>query len=96
MTAQEFLVTITITLPADMPEQQRKRLLTAEHHRGKELRSQDAIRRIWRLPGKPANIGVWAAESPTELHHMITSLPLYPWMTVEIVALAQHPLETDP
>jgi muconolactone D-isomerase len=92
----EFLVDIRIALPPDMPEENRAAIITAELARGRELRAAGHIARIWRRPGQTANVGVWVAESPTELHALISSLPMFPWMTVQVSPLARHPVEEDP
>jgi muconolactone D-isomerase len=93
VSVQEYLVRIQVALPADMPAGRSAELAAAERERGVQLRSQGAIQRIWRLPGQTANVGVWAAGSASELHELIGSLPLHPWMSVEVTALAVHPLE---
>jgi muconolactone D-isomerase len=93
MGQQEYLVAIAISLPPEMSRDLRKEATDAELARGRELLERGAIRRIWRIPGRTANVGIWAAESATELHELLTSLPLSPWMTVEVTALATHPLE---
>lgn len=92
---QEYLVQIRVALPPEMSSERRDGLAAAERERGLALLSQGAIRRIWRLPGRTANIGIWAARSATELHQLISSLPLHPWMRVDVTALAAHPLEAE-
>ena len=92
---QEYLVRIAVSLPAEMSEDERDKWKQAELVRGRELQRQDVIRHIWRLPGRTANVGIWATESATDLDDAIASLPLYRWMTVEVTALAAHPLELD-
>jgi muconolactone D-isomerase len=89
----EFLVRIEVSLPPDMPDERRADLAAAELARGRELQGRGAIQRIWRLPGGLRNVGVWEAHDATELHELITSLPLYPWIRSEVTALAVHPLE---
>jgi muconolactone D-isomerase len=89
----EFLVEIETRLPPDMPERERLSLLERERQRGDDLRRDGTIFRIWRLPGRMANVGVWRAADATELHAAIVSLPLHPWQEVSVRALAQHPLE---
>lgn len=89
----EFLVRIEVALPADMPAATRAELTAAEFEYGQELRRRGTITRIWRLPGGLRNVGVWAARDATELHNAIAGLPFYPWTTVEVTALAVHPLE---
>ena len=90
----EFLVHIDITLPDGLPEDRRRELLAAEHRRGRELIEQGLLVRIWRLPGRFANISLYRAAGATELHAAVTSLPLWPYMDVRVEALAVHPLES--
>ena len=89
----EFLVRMTIRLPPDTPDQRRAELIAREAVRGCELIEQGALIRIWRLPGRWANISLYQAANATELHQLISSLPMWPWMDVSVEALATHPLE---
>jgi muconolactone D-isomerase len=86
----EFLVEIEIgPIPADV----RDEVLVAERERGAELVAAGTIERIWRIPGRHANVGIWVAEDASALHRAICSLPAHPWMDVAVSALAVHPLE---
>jgi muconolactone D-isomerase len=89
----EFLVHMTINLPPDLPEPRRSELLAAERVRGLELIEQGLLVRIWRLPGRFANVSLYRVGDATELHAAIASLPLWPWMDVHVEALAVHPHE---
>jgi len=89
----EFLVSIKITPPADN-EALNARLYAAEAVRAKELAGQGIIKRLWRVPGQKANWGLWETEDATTLHQAISSLPLFPYMEVNVHPLAQHP--SDP
>jgi muconolactone D-isomerase len=89
----EFLVRIDVDLPPDLSEPRRRELLEAEAERGHELLASGALRRIWRVPGRRANVSLYEAPDATELHALLTSLPLWPWMDVHVQALATHPLE---
>jgi muconolactone D-isomerase len=89
----EFLVRIDIDLPADVAESRRRELLEAEAVRGRELLASGSLRRIWRVPGRWANVSLYDASDATELHVLLTSLPLWPWMDVRVEPLATHPLE---
>ena len=84
---------IDVDLSADMTEARRRELLDAEAERGRELLASGALRRIWRVPGRSSNVSLYAAADATELHALLTSLPLWPWMDVHVEALATHPLE---
>jgi muconolactone D-isomerase len=92
----EFLVRIDIDLPATTPAPERERLLEAEAARGRELLTSGHLAGIWRVPGRFANISLYRAGDATELHHLLTSLPLFPWMSIGIEPLADHPLTVQP
>lgn len=92
----EFLVHITVNLPPDLPEPRRSELLEGERARGLELIAEGKLVRIWRVPGRLANVSLYRVADATELHAAVTSLPLWPWMDVHVEALAVHPLESAP
>lgn len=91
----EFLVRIEVRLPPELEGGTRRELTEREFARGKALQDAGSIARIWRIPGRFANVAVWRAADATELHDLLTSLPLFPWMDVEVEALALHPLEVS-
>lgn len=91
----EFLVDVRVALPAEMEAQQRTALLAAELQRGRELVAAGHIRSIWRIPGALRNVGIWQARDATQLHELIASLPLFPWIAADVTALATHPLNRD-
>jgi muconolactone D-isomerase len=90
----EFLVNIEVGWPADGDPDELARLTAAERIRGHELAAEGTIRRMWRVPGRRANWGIWEAPDATALHAAIGSLPFFPYLDVEVIALAAHP--TDP
>jgi muconolactone D-isomerase len=67
-------------------------LTARERQRGLELIDAGVIRDIWRIAGSQANVGIWEAVDATELHAQISSLPAFPWLDVDVTALAAHPL----
>jgi len=89
----EYLVRMRISLPPDTAPRRRAELLDAERTRGLALISEGSIERIWRIPGQQSNVGIWRADSASQLHDKIASLPLFRWMAVDVTALATHPLE---
>jgi muconolactone D-isomerase len=89
----EFLVRIDVRVPDDTTDERIAELVEAERDRGAALRERGTIKRIWRVPGRMRNVGVWEAEDATALHEAITSLPLARWFDVEVTPLAVHPLE---
>jgi muconolactone D-isomerase len=71
-------------------------LNAAEHGRATELQKQGKWLHLWRVAGKYANISVFNVEHPAELHDILNSLPLYPFMEVEVTALCRHPGSLEP
>jgi muconolactone D-isomerase len=90
----EFLVHIEVGWPGDGDPDELARLTAAERVRARELAGQGTIRRLWRIPGRHANWGLWEAADATELHAALASLPFYPWLSIEVHPLAAHP--SDP
>lgn len=89
----KFLVRIHVELPGEMPDEERRSLLTAELERGRELVETGAIDAIWRIPGGLRNVGIWEATDATELHDRLASLPVFRWLQAEVTPLADHPLQ---
>jgi muconolactone D-isomerase len=92
MQTQRYLVRIRIDLPPDLDPDAGTALLAAERVRGSELVRAGTIHAIWRVPGTLGNVGIWQADDATELHAALSSLPLFPYMQIETLALAEHPL----
>lgn len=89
----EFLVHLSVAMPTGMPKREWDELLVAEHECATKLVAAGSIRSIWRIPGGGwTNVGIWEAENATELHELLSSLPLLPWMKTEVTALGIHPL----
>lgn len=90
----EFLVRVEVRTPYDLDPGLLAQLQDAEAERAQQLVRQGALRRIWRLPGRRANLSLYDVPDATALHAALASLPLWPWMDIEVQALAQHPLES--
>jgi muconolactone D-isomerase len=89
----EFLVRSENRLPAETPAERRAELRAAERDRAVELRAAGILKRLWRVPGRNATVGLYEAADPAELHDALMSLPMSPWLDVHVEALAQHPQE---
>jgi muconolactone D-isomerase len=89
----EFLVRFDINQPESMTLDERERLRGIERARAMELREQGILKRLWRVPGRRAVVGLWEAPDATALHDALASLPMFPWMDVDVEALATHPQE---
>jgi len=93
-TAQEFLTTFVITPPPGTPEETVAATKAREAERAHELATEGHLARLWLLPGPERSLGLWRAADAAEMQTILRSLPLDKWMTVETVALTEHP--SDP
>jgi muconolactone D-isomerase len=89
----EFMVSIDVRVPHDADPEKLAALQAAEAVRARELVEAGSLKRIWRIPGRRSNISLYEAADATELHAAISSLPLFPYMEIEVQALATHPVE---
>lgn len=90
----EFLITMAVSVPPGTPPAQVDDTLSREARRARELAAQGHLRRLWSLPaeaGARRALGLWQANSDTEMAAIVDALPLRPWMTVETVPLTPHP-----
>jgi muconolactone D-isomerase len=86
-----FHVYITVHIPHDADPEKVKILSAEEHERAKELQQQGKCLHLCRVADKFANVSVFNVDDPAELHELLNSLPLYPFMEVEVTALCHHP-----
>ena len=87
----EFLLHIEVTWPPDGDPDERDRRVRAEAERARELAAAGIIKRVWRIPGQWANWGLWEAPDATAIHSAVISLPMWPYLDVEVYPLADHP-----
>jgi muconolactone D-isomerase len=87
----QFLLHIEVTWPPDGDPAEKERRIAGEAARARELAAAGTLKRLWRIPGKWANWGIWEAADATALHAAITSLPMWPYLEVEVFPLADHP-----
>jgi muconolactone D-isomerase len=86
-----FHVKMTVDLPRDLDESTVEELNEREHARARELQEAGKWLHLWRVAGKFENVSVFSVEDPGELHDILSSLPLYPFMSIEVTALCRHP-----
>jgi muconolactone D-isomerase len=80
-----------VHLPPDLDPQKRDDLLGREKAYSQELQRAGKWPHIWRIAGEYANFSIVDVESNDELHQIISSLPLFPYMTILVTPLATHP-----
>jgi muconolactone D-isomerase len=90
----DYLVDFILTVPEGTSASELEQRMTGEGTRVAELAAQGHALRVWKpLPddGRSRATGLYRAADDTELQAILESLPLWPWMEVSVMALAEHP-----
>jgi len=86
-----FHVEMTVKLPPDMPAEQAAEIKATEKAYAQELQKQGKWRHLWRVAGSYANVSVFDVEDNAELQTLISGLPLFPYMEINVKPLCRHP-----
>ncbi|NDZ78347.1 muconolactone Delta-isomerase [Streptomyces sp. SID10853] len=86
-----FAVKMDVGIPRDLDEQVRADLVDREKTYCQELQKAGTWRHIWRCAGQYANLSIFDVADNEELHRILWNLPLFPFMTIDITPLTQHP-----
>jgi muconolactone D-isomerase len=86
-----FHVRMDVALPRDLDPAERDRLLAAEKGLALELQRAGTWVHLWRVVGRYSNVSVFDVGSNEELHSILWNLPLFPFMTIAVTALTEHP-----
>lgn len=86
-----YLVHMQVNIPADMDPERAAALKAEEKAFSQQLQREGTWRHLWRVAGEYANYSVFDVESNDQLHTLLSALPLFPFMTIRVTPLAQHP-----
>lgn len=86
-----FMLKIDVSIPADMPQADKDKLRQRENTRAEELIEKGAMVRIWRIVGRLANFSIWSAPTLEALHEVVMSMPMFPYMKIDVTPLIDHP-----
>jgi muconolactone D-isomerase len=86
-----FHVQRNVRLPHDVPPDTADALKTVERERAQELQRQGKWRHLWRIAGRYSNVSIFDVSSAEELHDILSTLPLFPFMEITVSALCRHP-----
>ncbi|MDR5816370.1 MULTISPECIES: muconolactone Delta-isomerase [unclassified Caballeronia] len=86
-----YLVRMDVHLPHDMPAATADSIKAREKEYSQELQRSGKWQQLHRVVGEYANYSVFDVDSHDELHTLLSALPLFPYMTVKVTALAKHP-----
>jgi muconolactone D-isomerase len=77
--------------PAGIDPAEFDRLKATEKARAEELQRKGTWVHLWRIAGQYSNISVFDVPDHDALHAVLSTLPLFPFMRIEVLALARHP-----
>lgn len=86
-----FHVMMTVKIPHDADETKIADLKAREKARAEALQREGKWRHLWRTAGQYANVSIFDVETNSELHELLSSLPLFPFMDVTVAPLCRHP-----
>ncbi|GAB5094341.1 muconolactone Delta-isomerase [Caballeronia sp. LP006] len=86
-----YLVRMDVHLPHDMPQAQAEDIKAREKAYSQQLQREGKWQQLHRVVGEYANFSVFDVDSHDELHTILSALPLFPFMTMQVTALAHHP-----
>ena len=86
-----YHVQMDVRPPPDIDPERFERLKAEEKARAQELQRQGKWPHLWRIAGRYANISVFDVADHDELHAILSSLPLFPFMEITVTPLAGHP-----
>ncbi len=86
-----YLVRMDVKIPHDLPAAQADEIKAREKAYSQGLQRDGRWPHLWRVVGEYANYSVFDVASNDELHQLLSQLPLFPYMQLQVTPLAQHP-----
>ncbi len=86
-----YHVRMDVRVPHDVDAARFEALKAAEKARAEALQHEGKWRHLWRIAGAYANYSVFDVTDHDELHMILSTLPLFPFMDIEVTPLARHP-----
>ena len=86
-----FQVQMEVRIPHDLPAETADTLKKAERERAHALQREGKWRHLWRHAGHYANTSIFDVEGAQELHDILSTLPLFPFMEIGVTPLCRHP-----
>lgn len=85
-----FHVEMEVRIPHGLDTSYVDELKAREKALSQELQRQGKWVHIWRVVGRYANVSIFDVADNDELHALLQSLPLYPFMDIQVRALCRH------
>lgn len=86
-----YLVTMNVDIPPDTDTGTMDRLKREERAVAQRLQRAGEWRHLWRVAGRYANVSVFDVDSHTRLHEILSELPLFRYLDIQVTPLTAHP-----
>lgn len=85
-----YLVNMIVQPPSE-PDARFEELKAQEKAFALELQREGTWLHLWRVAGRYENYSVFDVADHDALHALLTKLPLFPYLDIEVIPLATHP-----
>lgn len=86
-----FMVHMQVNMPQGMDPKLVEQIKLEEKNYAQELQRAGHWPHLWRVVGRYANVSIFEASDNDALHTMLSGLPMFPYMDIEVTPLARHP-----
>lgn len=91
-----YAVRMEASLPRELTDAERTDLIERERAYCQDVQRGGEWLHIWRCAGQYANLSILDVLSNDRLHEIISGLPLFPYLSIEVTPLAHHPSDLRP
>lgn len=85
-----YVVEMDVHIPETWSEEKLADVVAREKECSQKWQSSGKWKYLWRVAGRYSNISVLEVDGPDELHQIISSLPLFPYMTIKVTSVCKH------
>jgi muconolactone D-isomerase len=86
-----YLVHMEVNIPSSVSEQEATKIKSLEKEYSQDLQKSGKWPHLWRVVGEYANYSIFDVEGNDDLHTILSGLPLFPYMKIQVTPLAKHP-----
>ena len=86
-----YHVRMDVRLPPELDPAARTEIVAREKEYSQKLQREGKWPQLWRIAGEYANFSILDVADHDELHALLSGLPLFPYMDIEVTPLAAHP-----
>ena len=86
-----FHVRMDVRIPHGADPVRIEELKRVEKERSQTLQREGKWRHLWRISGQYSNVSIFDVADTQELHDLLSTLPLFPFMEISVTPLNRHP-----